>query len=158
MNASRPNHPCDRVDPALCCLVLPDRDHLGFEIDRPYLAKRRNKGKGDAPRSEHCREKCLDKNTVLPIMLSEHSMSICSMKQSGTQITDQMAEETPTLRQQQAAARRAQIVETALRLFARQGFDGTSTRQIAQEAGIAEGLIFHYFPTKAQLLTAVLET
>lgn len=63
-----------------------------------------------------------------------------------------------TLRQQQALARRRQILETALRLFARQGFDGTSTRQIAQEAGIAEGLIFHYFPNKEHLLTAMLET
>src|SRR5215210_4537098 len=63
----------------------------------------------------------------------------------------------PTARQRQAAARREQILETALRLFAAQGFDATSTRQIAIEAGIAEGLIFHYFPTKASLLTALLE-
>ena len=63
-----------------------------------------------------------------------------------------------TSRQQQAITRRRQILETALRLFARQGFDGTSTKQIAQAAGIAEGLIFHYFPTKEHLLTAMLET
>jgi len=63
----------------------------------------------------------------------------------------------PTARQRQAAARREQILETALRLFAAQGFDATSTRQIAIEAGIAEGLIFHYFPTKANLLTTILE-
>jgi AcrR family transcriptional regulator len=62
-----------------------------------------------------------------------------------------------TSRQRQAAARREQILETALGLFAAQGFDATSTRQIAKEAGIAEGLIFHYFPTKASLLTAILE-
>src|SRR5215212_9569840 len=63
----------------------------------------------------------------------------------------------PTVRQRQAAARREQILNTALKLFAAQGFDATSTRQIAKEAGIAEGLIFHYFPTKASLLTALLE-
>jgi AcrR family transcriptional regulator len=62
----------------------------------------------------------------------------------------------PTARQLQAAARREQILRTALKLFAAQGFDATSTRQIAKEAGIAEGLIFHYFPTKASLLTAIL--
>jgi len=66
--------------------------------------------------------------------------------------------EALTLRQQQALDRRDQIVETALRLFARHGFDGTSTKQIAQAAGIAEGLIFHYFSTKDDLLNAVLET
>ena len=63
----------------------------------------------------------------------------------------------PTARQQQAAARREQILETALKLFAAQGFYATSTRQVAKEAGIAEGLIFHYFPTKASLLAALLE-
>jgi AcrR family transcriptional regulator len=63
----------------------------------------------------------------------------------------------PTARQRMAAARREQILETALKLFAERGFDATSTRQIAKEAGIAEGLIFHYFPTKASLLTAILE-
>lgn len=62
-----------------------------------------------------------------------------------------------TSRQRQAAARREQILKTALGLFAAQGFDATSTRQIAREAGIAEGLIFHYFPTKASLLTSILE-
>lgn len=62
-----------------------------------------------------------------------------------------------TSRQRQAAARREQILKTALRLFAAQGFDATSTRRIAKEAGIAEGLIFHYFPTKASLLAAILE-
>jgi AcrR family transcriptional regulator len=62
-----------------------------------------------------------------------------------------------TSRQRQAEARREQILKTALGLFAAQGFDATSTRQIAKEAGIAEGLIFHYFPTKASLITAILE-
>jgi AcrR family transcriptional regulator len=66
-------------------------------------------------------------------------------------------ERRPTARQRMAAARRGQILETALRLFAERGFDATSTRQIAKEAEIAEGLIFHYFPTKASLLTAILE-
>jgi AcrR family transcriptional regulator len=66
-------------------------------------------------------------------------------------------ERPPTARQRLAAARREQILKTALGLFAAQGFDATSTRQIAKEVGIAEGLIFHYFPTKASLLTAILE-
>jgi AcrR family transcriptional regulator len=62
-----------------------------------------------------------------------------------------------TSRQRQAAARREEILKTALGLFAEKGFDATSTKQIAREAGIAEGLVFHYFPTKASLLAAVLE-
>ena len=62
-----------------------------------------------------------------------------------------------TSRQRQAAARREEILRTALGLFAARGFDATSTKQIAREAGIAEGLVFHYFPTKAGLLTAILD-
>jgi AcrR family transcriptional regulator len=80
------------------------------------------------------------------------------MKRRSSRTADQVADATPTSREQQAIARRAQIVETALQLFARHGFDGTSTKQIAQAAGITEGLIFHYFPTKAHLLTAVIDT
>ncbi len=63
-----------------------------------------------------------------------------------------------TQREQKSLARRIQIIETALKLFARHGFDGTSTKTIAREVGVTEGLIFHYFPTKADILTAVLET
>jgi AcrR family transcriptional regulator len=70
---------------------------------------------------------------------------------------DTPTERPPTARQRMAAARREQILKTALGQFAAQGFDATSTRQIAQEVGIAEGLIFHYFPTKASLLTAILQ-
>ena len=80
------------------------------------------------------------------------------MKKRRSSTVDQLTNAPRTLRQEQAVERRAQIVEVALGLFAHQGFDGTSTKQIAQSAGIAEGLIFHYFPTKAQLLTAVLQT
>lgn len=64
----------------------------------------------------------------------------------------------PSARQQQAILRREQILETALRLFAEQGFAATSTRQIAREVGVTEGLIFHYFPSKEALFSAILES
>ena len=63
--------------------------------------------------------------------------------------------EKQNVRQQQAAARRQQILETAVRLFARQGVARTTTRQIALEVGVSEGLIFSYFPTKLELVRAV---
>jgi TetR/AcrR family transcriptional regulator, cholesterol catabolism regulator len=66
--------------------------------------------------------------------------------------------ETPrTQRQQQAAARREQLLAVALDLFAEKGIQGTTTRDIAQAAGITEGLIYHYFPSKTALLQAVVE-
>src|SRR5437763_9280592 len=52
--------------------------------------------------------------------------------------------------------RRAQLMDVALALFAEQGYEGTSTRDIAAAAGITEGLIFKYFPTKRALLRAVI--
>lgn len=54
--------------------------------------------------------------------------------------------------------RRAQILEAAGRVFARRGFRGATTREIAREAGVAEGTLFRYFPTKRHLLLALLET
>lgn len=52
--------------------------------------------------------------------------------------------------------RRQRILEAALDLFSRQGFHRTSTRQIAQAAGVAEGTIFNYFATKKDLLVAAM--
>jgi AcrR family transcriptional regulator len=80
------------------------------------------------------------------------------MKSSSPRSTPSFIEPELTARERKALARREHILETALKLFARHGFDGTSTKQIAQAAGVAEGLIFHYFPTKDDLLNAVWET
>ena len=61
-------------------------------------------------------------------------------------------------RQQQADARREQLLDVALDLFSSQGFDATSTQQIATAAGVTQGLVFHYFGSKEGLLSAVLST
>jgi AcrR family transcriptional regulator len=45
-------------------------------------------------------------------------------------------------------ATRERIIAVALELFQSRGFDGTTTRAIARRAGIAEGTVFNYFPTK----------
>lgn len=47
------------------------------------------------------------------------------------------------------------ILMTAMKLFASQGFDGTSTNAIATEAGVSEGLIFKHFKNKEGLLDAI---
>ena len=57
-----------------------------------------------------------------------------------------------------AEGRRLQIIEVATALFARQGFNGTTTRQIAQRAGVNEAIIFRHFPTKEDLYWAVIES
>lgn len=45
----------------------------------------------------------------------------------------------------------------AIELFSQQGFDGTSTAQIAEKAGVSQATIFKYYKTKEDLLNAVVE-
>ena len=52
--------------------------------------------------------------------------------------------------------RRQHLIEVALHLFATNGFRGTTTKAIAQAAGVSEGIIFRHFPTKEDLYTAIL--
>ncbi len=53
--------------------------------------------------------------------------------------------------------RREQIMDAALRVFASKGFDRASNKDIASEAGITTGLIYHYFASKGELLKSLLE-
>lgn len=52
--------------------------------------------------------------------------------------------------------RRQHLIEVALHLFATNGFRGTTTKAIAQAAGVSEGIIFRHFPTKEDLYIAIL--
>ncbi|MBV8889001.1 MAG: TetR/AcrR family transcriptional regulator [Alphaproteobacteria bacterium] len=52
--------------------------------------------------------------------------------------------------------RRKAIVRAAVPLFARDGFAGTTTRELAEAAGISEALLFRHFPTKQLLYREIL--
>ncbi|GIU81362.1 MAG: TetR/AcrR family transcriptional regulator [Acidobacteria bacterium] len=56
-----------------------------------------------------------------------------------------------------ADERRNQILQVAIKLFSRKGFSGTTTREIAQAAGISEAIIFKHFATKSDLYSAILD-
>ncbi|MBV9387378.1 MAG: TetR/AcrR family transcriptional regulator [Chroococcidiopsidaceae cyanobacterium CP_BM_ER_R8_30] len=56
---------------------------------------------------------------------------------------------------QSEAQTRTRILKTAERLFARQGYDGTTTRDLARSAGVAEGTLFRHFATKKAILVEV---
>jgi AcrR family transcriptional regulator len=56
-----------------------------------------------------------------------------------------------------ARDRRLQIMEAAKELFARQGFEGTTTRQIAERARVNEAIIFRHFPSKEDLYWAIID-
>jgi TetR/AcrR family transcriptional regulator len=53
--------------------------------------------------------------------------------------------------------RRQQLIETALDVFSRKGFDGATTKEIAVEAGVTEAIIFRHFPTKQALYAAIVQ-
>jgi TetR/AcrR family transcriptional regulator, fatty acid metabolism regulator protein len=51
-----------------------------------------------------------------------------------------------------AADKRRQILDAAMRVFARQGFHTCRVSDIADEAGVAYGLVYHYFSSKDEIL------
>lgn len=53
-------------------------------------------------------------------------------------------------------ARRSEILDAALRLWAVGGFDTTSVEAVAREAGLSKGTLYLYFPTKKALLDEVI--
>jgi len=53
--------------------------------------------------------------------------------------------------------RRQEIIASAMELFARKGFRGTTTRDLATHAEINEAIIFRYFKTKEELYSAIIE-
>jgi AcrR family transcriptional regulator len=53
------------------------------------------------------------------------------------------------------AATRQRILEAARQLFATKGFDATTTRDLADAAGIAAGTLFNYFTTKEAVLASL---
>ncbi|WP_326956506.1 TetR/AcrR family transcriptional regulator [Amycolatopsis sp. NBC_01286] len=55
------------------------------------------------------------------------------------------------------AAKRRAIVDAAAGCFAEKGLERTTTADICRAAGISSGSLFHYFPTKRAVFTAIFE-
>lgn len=53
--------------------------------------------------------------------------------------------------------RRLQILRVAVSLFSQRGFRGTTTKEIAQAAGVSEAMVFRHFATKEELYAAILD-
>jgi len=64
---------------------------------------------------------------------------------------------SPTQRDLQAETRRQQLLDIALALFAERGFENVSIKDLAAEAEVASGLIYHYFRSKDELLVAIFQ-
>lgn len=69
---------------------------------------------------------------------------------------EKQVQDKPTSRMA-AEDRRHQILDVAIRLFSQKGFRGTTTREIAQAAGVNEAIIFRHFATKSELYSAIID-
>jgi TetR/AcrR family transcriptional regulator, fatty acid metabolism regulator protein len=58
---------------------------------------------------------------------------------------------------QLVGARRTQILDAATRVFASKGFNRATIRDVAQDAGVADGTIYNYFANKTDLLFGLLD-
>lgn len=60
----------------------------------------------------------------------------------------------PGVRAAKKESTRAQLIATAIDLFARNGIDGTTVEQIAAEAGVGKGTVYNYFAAKEDIVVA----
>lgn len=66
-----------------------------------------------------------------------------------------MSPRTPIQNEEIRKERREQILQTALQLFAEEGYEATSISRIAREAGVAKGLLYNYFASKEELMEQI---
>lgn len=65
---------------------------------------------------------------------------------------------TSVARAEREAERRKAILRAAVEVFSRKGFQGCRIADVAREAGVAYGLVYHYFKDKDELLGSVFES
>jgi AcrR family transcriptional regulator len=68
-----------------------------------------------------------------------------------------MSPRTPEQFEEIRESRKQQIMDTALELFANQGYANCSIAQLAKHSGISKGLMYNYFESKEALLVAIIE-
>jgi len=61
------------------------------------------------------------------------------------------------LRSERSRDKRQLILESAIKVFARAGYHGSRVSDIAREAGVAYGLVYHYFKNKEEILDTIFE-
>src|SRR5436853_1918698 len=80
------------------------------------------------------------------------------LKQLSRQLTSTDGTPLPQIAGRMAGdERRLQILRVAVSLFSQKGFRGTTTKEIAQAAGVSEAMVFRHFATKSELYSAILD-
>lgn len=72
-------------------------------------------------------------------------------------VTDEPAAAAARKPRRSAEQRRAQILAAARPLFAERGFHGTTTRDLAEAAGVNDALLYRYFANKQDILKALMD-
>src|SRR5437764_14994843 len=57
-----------------------------------------------------------------------------------------------------AAQRREQLIDVATKLFAKSGYDATTTAAIAEAAGVTEPILYRHFDSKQELFVAIVRS
>ena len=73
------------------------------------------------------------------------------------QTTPKTGAATPNVSRMSAEERRLQILRVAVSLFSQRGFVGTTTKEIAQAAGVSEAMVFRHYANKQELYSAILD-
>lgn len=60
-------------------------------------------------------------------------------------------------REERSERSRRQVLDAALQLFSRQGYRGTTVRDIAEQAGVSTGNVYHHFPDKETIFRTLLD-
>ncbi len=84
-------------------------------------------------------------------------MGVRAMSTSSTLEGGGLAERDDDALPQRSAAKRRDILHAALEMFAARGFGSTGMRELAAEAGVSTATIYAHFPTKRDLLAALIE-
>jgi AcrR family transcriptional regulator len=75
-----------------------------------------------------------------------------------SEAADSQMQESPSSEKiSRSETTREHILDTAIGLFRKNGFDETTMREVASEVGVALGLAYHYFPSKEALVMAYYE-
>ncbi|MEZ4268365.1 MAG: TetR/AcrR family transcriptional regulator [Myxococcota bacterium] len=67
-----------------------------------------------------------------------------------------LAAPLPAPKQARAVLTRQKLLEATITCLARLGYAGTSTTAVVKEAGVSQGALFRYFPTRTQLIGAAI--